>query len=265
MTRAPAAAAKSTKSAMGSNQQSSTTSKLSIPTPDNHLIYGTLDQPNEKTEKLIVFIHGLTGHQNEHIFYNAVPFFTSRGYAVCRFDFYSGEKGSRLLRESTIASHAQDLQTVLAELRPQFPKIFLVGHSLGGHVIMTAKPSGIIAAVFWDSTHNLNDKLTHDLKLVPELDAYLLEWGVEFLIGRAMRDEWLTAALPSELLKDFTAPLKIILAEQSQESVAAWQQAFPQLSMPKDLVIIKNADHNFNEPRTEADLFQQTLSWLEKF
>jgi predicted alpha/beta-fold hydrolase len=44
--------------------------EIRIKTPDRHVIYGTLRIPKKKTGTLLVFVHGLTGHRNEHIFYN---------------------------------------------------------------------------------------------------------------------------------------------------------------------------------------------------
>jgi len=34
---------------------------------------------------------------------------------------------------------------------------------------------------------------------------------------------------------------------------------------PKELVIIKNADHSFNNDSTEEILFTETLKWLRRF
>lgn len=52
-------------------------------------IYGVLDYQTKK-DKLIIFVHGLTGHKNEHQFYNASKYFTTKNFAVFRFDLYSG-------------------------------------------------------------------------------------------------------------------------------------------------------------------------------
>ena len=60
--------------------------EIKIKTNDKHFIYGVLNTPNKKTEKLIIFVHGLSGHKNEHIFYNAKNFFVKKGYAVFKFD-----------------------------------------------------------------------------------------------------------------------------------------------------------------------------------
>ena len=45
------------------------------------------------TKGMIIFVHGFTGHQNEHIYYNAARFFPRKGFATFRFDLYPGEIG----------------------------------------------------------------------------------------------------------------------------------------------------------------------------
>lgn len=69
---------------------------MEISAYDGHSIYGTLNSYGEKKNKLIVFVHGLSGNQHEHQYFNAVPFFCSRGYDVFRFDFYGGRGKCRL-------------------------------------------------------------------------------------------------------------------------------------------------------------------------
>lgn len=52
--------------------------EVKIKTGDKKVIYGTLDTV-AKSGTLVIFVHGLGGHQNEHLFYNAVKYFTNQG------------------------------------------------------------------------------------------------------------------------------------------------------------------------------------------
>lgn len=44
--------------------------ELKIKTPDKKLIYGSFVSAGKKSDKLVIFVHGFTGHKNEHIFFS---------------------------------------------------------------------------------------------------------------------------------------------------------------------------------------------------
>lgn len=54
--------------------------RIKLQTADNHIIYGTLNSVKSENSRLVIFVHGLTGNQNEHHYFNAVPFFTKNGF-----------------------------------------------------------------------------------------------------------------------------------------------------------------------------------------
>ncbi len=47
--------------------------EIQLKTKDNHIIYGTINS-KQSSKTLLVFVHGLTGDQYEHHYFNAVPF-----------------------------------------------------------------------------------------------------------------------------------------------------------------------------------------------
>lgn len=147
---------------------------IKIKTSDHKIIYGTLNLAPKESDRLIIFVHGLMGYQNEHIYYNSAKHFPKRGFNTFRFDLYSEERRARNLKECTIGINADDLDTVVNYFRTKFKKIYLVGHSLGGATVMLADLKPIRSVVLWDSTYNLNDKLTRGLKYLPELDGLFL-------------------------------------------------------------------------------------------
>ena len=118
-------------------------------------IYGVFDQ-KIKSDKIIIFVHGLTGHKNVHQFYNAVNFFNNKKFVTFRFDLYSSEKSGRKLENCTIATHSEDLNQVIKYFKNKFSNIYLVGHSLGGPTILEADLENIKKIVLWDPSVNLS-------------------------------------------------------------------------------------------------------------
>ena len=48
---------------------------LKLDTSDGHVIHGTLNSLESKKDKLIIFVHGLSGSQSEHHYFNAPAYF----------------------------------------------------------------------------------------------------------------------------------------------------------------------------------------------
>lgn len=114
--------------------------ELKIPTPDKKVVVGTLLTAKKKSEILVVFVHGFTGHQNEHIFFNGAKFFSEKGIDSFRFNLYAGEdKNIRRFRDTTISLHGKDISTVVKSFRKKYKKIYVVGHGYGGTSLLFAE------------------------------------------------------------------------------------------------------------------------------
>ena len=240
--------------------------EIRIKTKDNYIIYGTLNEPRKKSDKLVIFVHGLTGYRNGHIYYNAVKFFNQRGYSVFRFDLYSDELKGRSLSKCTIKIHATDLNLVVNYFRNKFRKLFLVGHSLGGATILSSDISAVEGIVLWDSSHykTLKSVVAQDAKYSKCLKAYILSWGLEYIIGKGMYIEWINFPKPKKLMGNIHKPIKIIVAKKGI-LVEAGKEYFKYANKPRSFVVIKKARHNFDEDGVEMKLFQETFNWLRKF
>lgn len=236
--------------------------QLTIKTADHYLMYGVLNIASKKSRTLVVFVHGLTGNKNEHIFYNAARFFPKRGFDTFRFDLYSGEKGGRVLRDCTISTHAADLNTVVRYFRPKYQKIFVVGHSLGGMTILLSDTSRMGGIVLWDAATLVRS--LRDVFIYSEcLNAYLIHWGVESVMSKAMYDEWRSVPKPKEAMAHIEKPIKVIVAGKGG-LIKAGEQYFKYAREPKEFAVIKGAGHVFDEWGAEETLFASTLSFLKK-
>ena len=238
--------------------------EVKIKTKDKKVVYGTLDTV-AKSKGLIIFVHGLGGHKNEHIFFNAVKYFNNKNYDTFRVDLYSGEKGSRTFSQSTLTTHNQDVDAVVNKFKNQYKNIFLIGHSLGGLSIIKANLKPIKGLILWDSTYNLRKVIEDEnAKFIKELNAYLVNWGMEILMGKEMVDEWIHFPSPKELAKNITIPIKVICAGKGK-LIKAGKEYYINAAGPKEFALIKNAGHNFNEPNTAEDLYKETYSFIKKF
>lgn len=235
--------------------------EIKIKTSDNHIIYGVLNTPNKKTEKLIIFVHGITGHKNEHIFYNAKNFFTKYGYATFRFDLYSEEKKGRSLTGVGISTHAKDINTVMDFFSKKYKKIYGVGHSLGAPSILFSETDNLEGVVFWDAA-DCSTKLDKLGKFNKKLGMYILDWGNVYLLSKKMVDEWNNFS-PKREIKSLRRPFKIITAECGAHK--AGKLYYTHANKPKSISTIKKAGHNFDEEGTEKKLFEETLSWFKKY
>lgn len=233
---------------------------LQIKTVDKHLIYGTLND-RAGNKNLIIFVHGLTGNKNEHLFYNAAKFFPKRGFNVFRFDLYSGEKQGRSLISCSLETHADDLSTVIRYFKNSFEKIFLVGHSLGGPSILFSDITPVDSIVLWDPSFDILSRIKKYLRINKKTKKYTLNWGIEYTLSAKMINSW--KKIDDRMLKLFSKPTKIICAGQCW-LYKIWQQKIPAVKVENEFLVVKNAGHCFDEEGTEEILFKETLKWFKK-
>lgn len=240
--------------------------QITLPTADGHIIYGVLNSTESPSDTLVIFVHGLTGHPNEHTFYNAAQSFPGQGVDTFRFALYSGEKGGRKLSECTISTHARDLENVISSFRNKYQSIHLVGHSLGSPTILKADINGIKSIVLWDPSYL--EAGSEDAPRRVRIDGkefYLEEWGTEYLISTEMYDEWQEFNGDKELplVSELGLPLKVIAAGQGI-LVNGCKKYIEVAQDPKALVIIEQATHAFDEEGVEEQLLGETLSWVKQ-
>jgi pimeloyl-ACP methyl ester carboxylesterase len=228
---------------------------LVIATPDGAKIHGSLR--GEARERLVIFVHGLTGHRNEHQFYNGARYLTDqRGVASFRFNLYGDEEGARTMTDCTLAIHAADLDAVVAYFRAEgVARIGVVGHSYGAPTILLSRKD-VQAIVLWDPSYG---DLFRDAKRLTE-DLYTLGWGPEFLIGKEMIEE--RARVDWDHLTDeLNVPLRVIAAGAGV-LLEGSKRYVERAAGSADLKVIDGATHTFREDGAAEQLFEQTVEWF---
>lgn len=240
--------------------------EIKIKTSDGHHIYGRLAGSSSKS--LFIVVHGLPGSMDEDLYLEATRWFGKQGYATFRFNLYGGEKDARQLMETTLATHASDIDTIVRYFRTKkFKKICIAGHSYAGPAILLSKEQGFDSAMLWDPSYGVSftkkQKGMPSAKYLKEIGGYLMPWGVNFVLGEEMVDE-ADSLKWSVLTKDFLVPLKIIAAGKGALAKGA-ERYFKTANAPKDLAILKNATHYFNDTDTMREkVFKLSDEWFKK-
>lgn len=230
---------------------------LTVDSDDGHLIYGTLNSYEEKKGKLIIFVHGLSGNQHEHQYFNAVPYFCSRGYDVFRFDFYGGEDKCRPSSESSVSTHARDLNSVLNNFKDDYEELYLVGHSFGCLAIMNADTKDVKKIVYWDPTCWTGSPEDKGLEYNESMDKYILRWGWDAIVSKELVREW----MKTDDVKKYSERLKgdcsfIFSGRRRYEIAKDYLEGC-------DFSIIGEGGHRFVEEGVLDMLFGETLGMLE--
>ncbi|MCK9597175.1 alpha/beta hydrolase [Candidatus Pacearchaeota archaeon] len=238
--------------------------KLKIKTSDSKLINGTFVATKQKTNTLVVFVHGFTGNRNVRLIYNGAKFFTKKGFDTFRFDLYGKNKGSRRFRDTKISLHGEDITIVLKYFRKKYKNIYVVGHSYGGTSLLFTDQSIIDGFVFWDASYvESTENNTAGMRYSKELDAYILGGGVETVIGKEFVEELKNFSDCGELIKKINKPVLFVTAGKKGNSKAG-KKYFIKANNPKKLINIKTANHNFDNWNDEETLFRETYGWLRK-
>lgn len=237
-----------------------------LPTKDGKSIFCILNRAGDQpADKVVVLSHGLGGGPYEHMHQQAKEYFSALGYDVVRFAYYWSEPGCRVLDETTLETHAEDLNTVIEHLRGTYRDIYACGHSYGGLTFLFAQPK-ITALGFWDSAYRPGWPKTA-LTLDDET-TYVRFGGKKSLIGRAMVSEAQRLLSSPEELQEragrIATPSLIVVAGagDKQEDL---QKMFNALSVPKDIVTVAGADHGFNASPALEELLKVTGNWFAQY
>jgi pimeloyl-ACP methyl ester carboxylesterase len=231
---------------------------IELRTPDGHIIYGTLDSGDNRT--LLIFVHGLTGSQSEHHYFNAAPFFLKKGLDMFRFNFYARQARARPLTESSIATHVRDLQVVIDSFKDRYQDLVLIGHSVGCLVILNSDLSAVSKIVLWDPATGFRSIEEKNGEYDADLDKYILHWGKDIIVGKQMIEDWMSAD-PDELVRKITVPCKFIFAG-NHHNHGLWKPYLDKVRVKHESVVVDGATHGFVEEGAEQELFEETLEWI---
>ena len=219
-------------------------------------IRGSLHRP------VVVLVHGLSGHMDEALHYNAARFFEQHGFTSVRFNLYSWEPGGRKLAQCTLKIHARDLDAVVTWLRRRGAKwVYVVGHSYGAPTILHSQQKQFDGVVFWDGSYGTISRYLLKLLKVPGFPARVMDGGYGVLVGERMVQES-TKVDSLALVRKLRVPMGFFYAGKGRIQ-AGGRAMYRAARGPKVFKVIPGAGHNFSEDGKQEQLFRATLAWLK--
>ncbi len=223
---------------------------------------------NSEARKLMILVHGFTGDMNEQdkISKNLSTKLQEHNFAVLRFSFIGTLPSDGDFRDMTVESETDDLRTVIKHMRSLgYLEIGLLGKSMGGTVVTKAYDESIKAVIFWYSTFNFSkDAFMNYYRETEQKElkekGYVLTDG--YKVGKKFIDQIPTIDVEKETSK-MVCPV-LFLHGDSDTDVPYGQsvEAFARAHEPKELHLIKGADHCFENE--QEDVINLTVDFLDR-
>jgi len=234
---------------------------------NNFSVKGILENPGSR--KLVILVHGFTGDLRgpNNIFEKLSDKMQQLDYAVMRFSFRGAPPSGGDYIDMTVDEQVADLRKVVEYARSLgYSDIALLGESMGGAIVGKAYDSQVKAVIFWYPAFDFADCLFKDF-LTTESQQTLAERGYllsdDFKVGKRFVDEIPNVDLYSKV-GEITCPVLFLHGDAdtdvpSRQSERAYQIAHA----PKEIHIIKGADHCFEYEQTEV--IDLTATFIKKF
>lgn len=235
---------------------------LSLPVADGFTadtrLMGSLDG-----QHVVIMAHGLTSSYDRTLSFAIACALRQTGLNVLRLNFYSEGTGRRRLVESTLTTHAADLDALVSYVRQQgAQRITVLGHSLGGLTILLSPSQAFDDAVLLEASHPAVSpfaKATWN----NQLDRYVYtSKGIDYLLGRGLVDGF-TNLKPLAYTQNYHRPSLLVtggvgpLVQQHAE--------YLRLLKPYCLIeqtVIPQASHTFDSPNARRQLIQALIAHL---
>lgn len=257
------------------NNDSYIIEKVFIQNKKNEKLADLRDLPTLEQAKFptIVLVHGFGANKTEYgMFDDLAKRLASNGYQVYRFDFAGLGESEGTYAHTTLTKQAEDLESILSFVKAQPTtdnlRIGLVGMSLGTAVITAFQPENIKAIVYLGSVsepHKTLKELFGDGYRPDDISVRITSEGKRVEMYGDFWKNFDKYDLP-QLIKNIKAPIMFIHGEKdSKVGASSAKLYFDNSNNPKDLRIIKNADHGFYEPSEREEMIDLVKNWFDKY
>ncbi len=212
------------------------------PTPE--AFRGLVAEPAAKVHGTAIVFHGNAGHAGHRAFYAAA--LTQLGLRVILAEYPGYGPRDGVPGEESLVADAQ--QTIALGHRLYGTPLLLIGESLGAGVVASAgsrergKISGLLLITPWD---RLEHVATHHYPWLP------VKW--------LLRDRYDSVTQ----LASFDRPVLVVVAQSDSIVPARFGEAlYHALAVPKQLIVIRNAEHNDWIEHVDDSWWQEAIGFL---
>ena len=205
----------------------------------------------------VVTLHGLMSSKDSEKYVLVGEEFSSRGIAVCRFDFRGCGESQGAVAQTTVAQRVADTRVVVRRMR-EHPalngRVALLGSSLGAYVALfvASEDLRIKVVAAWATPADLQD-FSADPETVRDYD-----------LGDAFIEELKTQ-------KYLRAPVGIrncLLVHGDQDElvpVSHAQRVYASALNPRRIEIIPGGDHPLTDPAHRQQAVRVSLEWIGRY
>ena len=251
------------------------TEKVFVQNKRNEKLAGLRDLPASSRNKYptVVLVHGFGGNKTEYgMFDDLAKRLASNGYQVYRFDFAGLGESEGTYSFTTLTKQAEDLESILNFVKTQpatdNSRIGLVVMSLGTAVITAFQPKNIKAIVYLGSVSEPHKTLKELFGTGYRPDGISVRITSEGKRIEMHGDFWKdfdNYDLP-QLIKNIQTPIMFIHGgKDSKVGVESALRYFHNANDPKELQVIKNADHGFYQSNERKEMIDLAEGWFDKY
>ncbi len=232
--------------------------RLDIDIEGGKLTRGYLSEPETESNSIIIFVHGFLGRANDHIFFNGARYFSDKGFATYRFDFYHHKANCRDMSDSSFQVHIEDLNKVIEYFENKYSRVILVAHSLGALVTIFSDKAKKYKVVLWDPALDIDKYFQEKCDWYNENEA-VINLGFEVLLPKRYIDSLREICNQDvfENIYEFVKKPSFVFAG-GYRLKELWSREFKDID-DFEVYEIPDANHNFDTHRWENELFDVTF------
>jgi alpha-beta hydrolase superfamily lysophospholipase len=206
----------------------------------------------------IITCHGLFSSKESDKFQNLAEVFSQNNYAVLRFDFRGCGQSQGSIEDTTISGRIDDLKAALALVKKEAPlrglPVGLLGSSMGGYIslFLAALEKSVKTVVAWATPFSFEG-----LRQVIEKNSQT-----------PLKEEFYRDANHH----DVTAPLSqiknLLLIHGDKDELVPLdhaQKLYGFAQKPKQLTVVRGADHTFSIPTLRSQAILHSLKWFNRY
>jgi len=243
-------------------------------------IVGILHKPDSINSPAIIMCHGFSGNKNEEhdMFVHAAKKFCESDFTVLRFDFRGLGESEGDFVDMTISEEVSDLKKAIDFISEQgYNNIGVLGLSLGASVSVLGWNKKIKTLVLW-SPANPNEKTfikafgKETFKEIEEKGFSDLKFNkngwrtqTSFKVGRKFLEDVKKTNIINSIKSVKCSILVIQGTEDEVLDPKDSEEIYIKANKPKEIKLIENANHTFDNPEHENKVIQLSLNWFKKW